>query len=95
LALAACGGGSDSGSGGGDGGSRGPRYPYPSGTVRKFVDSCAESGSRTVCRCTIDRLQETLPFKDFDTADKAVRAGKPIPPKTRRLIDDATANCRE
>jgi hypothetical protein len=63
--------------------------------VTRFVKSCAETGSRKVCQCTIDQLQETLPFKEFDAADKAVRAEKPIPAKTRRLIDDATATCRE
>jgi hypothetical protein len=99
LALSACGGDdSDSGkdSGGNDGsGANGPRYPYPEGTVRAFVTSCAQNGSRSVCQCTIDRLQETLPFKDFDAGDRAIRAGRDLSPSTRRVIDEATESCRE
>jgi len=94
LSLGACG-GDDSGSGGDK--KSGPRYPYPAGTVRTFVNSCAASakGQRDVCQCTIDRLQETLPFDEFSTADKAIRADKPISPETRARIDDATENCRD
>ena len=102
LALGACGGDSDSesdagkslGSGAGKGVS-GPRYPYPSPTVRAFVNSCAQNGSRAVCQCTIDRLQQTLPFKDFDAADRAIRQDKPLLPATRQTIDEATEACRE
>jgi hypothetical protein len=59
------------------------------------VNSCAQNGSRSVCECTIERLQETLPFKDFDAADKAIRAGDDLSPKTRGVIDEATESCRE
>jgi len=92
--LSACG-GDDSDSGAGGGGSKGPRYPYPAATVRTFVDSCAKDGSRAVCQCTIDKLQETLPFKDFDAADRAIRQKQELSPRTRELINQATEGCRE
>jgi hypothetical protein len=52
-------------------------------------------GQRAVCRCTIDRLQETLPFAEFAAADKAIRQSKPVSSKTRKTIDDATEGCRQ
>jgi hypothetical protein len=101
LALSACG-GDDSDSGAGEGigseagsGVNGPRYPYPAATVREFVSSCAENGSRAVCECTIERLQQTLPFKDFDAADRAIRQERPLSDSTRKTIDEATESCRE
>ena len=59
------------------------------------MSSCAKNGSKAVCQCTIERLQQTLPFSDFDAADRAIRADKPLAPKTRSLIDDATEACRD
>jgi hypothetical protein len=52
-------------------------------------------GQRAVCGCTIKRLQETLPYGEFAAADKAIRQGKPVAPKTRKTIDDATGSCRQ
>jgi len=63
--------------------------------VRTFVNSCAKDGSRAVCQCTIDKLQQTLPFKDFDAADRAIRAKQELSPRTRELINQATEGCRE
>ena len=71
------------------------RYPYPDETVRAFVSACAKSGARSVCQCTIDRLQRTLPFDDFAAADRAIREDKPVSAKTRTTIDEATEACRE
>ena len=100
LALSACGGDdSDSGdkSGGGNAGSgeSGPKHPYPPATVREFVNACAKNGSRSVCQCTIEQLQETLPFEDFDAADRAIRQDRPLSESTRKTIDEATETCRE
>jgi hypothetical protein len=73
-----------------------PRYEYPAATVDEFVDACAATSSqREVCSCTIERLQSTLPFLDFAAADRAIRAERPVAPRTRALIDDATEACRE
>jgi hypothetical protein len=102
LALGACGGddSSDSQAGkglGGDAGAGvgGPRYRYPAESVRGFVDACARNGSRKVCQCTIERLQQTLPFDDFRAADRAIREDRALVPRTRRLINDATDSCRQ
>jgi hypothetical protein len=72
------------------------RYAYPAATVEEFVDACAVApGQRRVCECTIERLQSTLPYAEFATADRAIRAERPVPARTRRAIDDATEACRE
>ena len=56
---------------------------------------CARAGSRSVCECTIERLQRTLPFDDFAAADEAIREDKPVSARTRATIDEATESCRE
>jgi len=48
-----------------------------------------------VCECTIERLQQTLPFDDFAAADQAIRTDKPVSARTRATIDEATEMCRE
>jgi hypothetical protein len=71
------------------------RYPYPAAAVRNFVGACAEtSGQRRACVCTIERLQRTLPYRDFAAADAAVRAGRPASPRTQRVFDVAAGECR-
>ena len=73
-----------------------PRYEYPPEVVRGFVAACASSASqRAVCRCTIERLQSTLPYAEFAAADRAVRAEQPVPPHARAAIGEATEACRE
>ena len=72
-----------------------PRYPYPTATVRKFVGACAAtSGQRRACVCTIERLQRTLPYRDFAAADAAVRAGRRASGRTQRVFDVAAGECR-
>jgi hypothetical protein len=99
--LVACGGSGGEPAGRASGARAGPdvvraRYAYPPATVREFVEQCASSASqRAVCRCTIDRLQRTLPYADFDAADRAFRAGRPLPAPTRRAIGAATSACRD
>ena len=101
LALGACGGGdddSDAGQGLGSGagpGVAGPRYPYPESTVRAFVDACAKNGARKVCQCTIERLQQTLPYAEFAAADRAIREDRAVAENTRDVIDEATDACRQ
>ena len=72
------------------------RYPYPAGRVREFVAACAATpDQRQVCGCTIERLQSTLPYAEFAAADRAIRADRPVPPRTRTAIAAATEACRE
>ena len=73
-----------------------PRYPYPRAAVDEFVEACAtDSGQRPACVCTIERLQRTLPYRDYAAADAATRAGRPAPPATRRVFEAAAAACRD
>jgi hypothetical protein len=100
--LAACGGsgepkdaGRAAGSQGGAGVAR-PRYPYPAARVREFVAACAATpDQRKVCGCTIEWLQSTLPYPEFAAADRAIRAGRPVPQGARTAIRAATEACRE
>jgi hypothetical protein len=74
----------------------GPRYPYPPARVREFVAACsATPDQRQVCRCTIEWLQSTLPYAEFATADRAIRAERPVPAQARAAIGAATDACRE
>ena len=101
LGLGACGDDdSDSEAGKGLGksagaGVSGPRYPYEPVAVQNFVRECAKTGSRSACVCTIDRLQQTLPFADFEAADRAIRQDQTVSAKTRATIDAAANACRE
>jgi hypothetical protein len=73
-----------------------PKYPYPPRAVEAFVDTCAPGArQRPVCVCTIERLQRTLPYRDFAAADAATRAGRPVAPRTQRTFDLAAAECRD
>ena len=73
-----------------------PRYPYPDAAVQSFVDACATSPrQRPVCVCTIDRLQRTLPYRDFQAADAAVRGGRAVPRGTQQVVDRATSACTD
>jgi len=72
-----------------------PRYPYPAAALRKFVGDCAAtSGQRRACVCTIERLQRTLPYRDFAAADAAIRAGRRASGRTQRVFDVAAEACR-
>ena len=74
----------------------GPRYPYPRARVREFVADCAATpDQRHVCRCTIERLQSTLPYAEFAAADRAIRAERPVPARARSAIGAAAEACRE
>jgi hypothetical protein len=74
----------------------GPRYPYPPDRVREFVADCAATpDQRQVCRCTIERLQSTLPYAEFAAADRTIRAEQPVPARARSAIGAATEACRE
>ena len=99
--LAACGSEDDGSVGLWAGARAGPdavraRYPYPRVQVDRFVSDCAPSArQRAACVCTIERLQRTLPYRDFAAADAAARAGRPVAPGTRRVFDLAAAECRD
>jgi hypothetical protein len=100
LVMGACGGDDDSDTGDDLGrsaapGVAGPRYPYDQVAIENFVRECAKTGSRSACVCTIERLQQTLPFEEFKAADEAIREDRVVSARTRATIDAAAEACRE
>jgi hypothetical protein len=94
LTALGCGGGDDGE--GGDG--------YPAEVVSNFMTSCEPSAvessqgeltaeeARSVCRCAIDELQETLSLEEFRQFDaRADAPGVDSPDE----VTDALENCRE
>ena len=69
---------------------------YPEESVESFVESCAAQPNTTeaACRCVIERLQETMPYEEFQAADRAVQEEKPLKPESRRKLERAAAACR-
>lgn len=45
---------------------------YSEGVRSNFVDTCAETVSRSSCECYIDRIAESVPFEDFDAWESAI-----------------------
>jgi hypothetical protein len=74
-------------------------YPYPAAAVRDFVAACATSApdatEARICRCVVDDLQTRLPYADFAAADRAIRAGRPLPPRANGAIAASTRECRQ
>jgi hypothetical protein len=71
-------------------------YPYPAAAVREFVDACVRSAPREerTCRCVVDNLQTRLSYRDFASADRAIRRGQPPSSRAKGAIDAATRECR-
>jgi hypothetical protein len=86
LGLAACGGG-DSGDGSANG--------YPGEVEKTFLDACKSTskGNESACRCTLTKLEATVPYDDFKKADAAVRAGKAADPETSGKLTSAIKAC--
>ena len=74
-------------------------YPYPAAAVGDFVAACAKSApdatDARICRCVVDDLQTRLPYPDFAAADRAIRAGRPLPPRASGAIAASTRECRQ
>jgi hypothetical protein len=73
-------------------------YPYPAAAVRDFVAACSKSAPNAtearICRCVVDDLQTRLPYADFAAGDRAIRAGRPLPPRASGAIAASTRECR-
>ena len=69
---------------------------YPDEAVENFVESCKaqEGATEEACRCVIDRLKQTMPYEEFEAADRAVREEKPLKPESRRKRERAASQCR-
>jgi hypothetical protein len=91
-AIAGCGGGDDDGGGGDSGGDR-----YPQAARENFVRSCDEqpNAERSVCECALERLEETVPFEDFEAADTAIREGEEPDKATSEKLTAAVERCVE
>ena len=69
---------------------------YPDEAVENFVDSCKsqEGATEEACRCVIERLKKTMPYEEFEDADRAVREEKPMKPESRAKLERAASQCR-
>lgn len=84
---------------------------YPREAKENFVNSCTDTSqrartgdreaARTACQCTIDKLEQRLPYdtktgdKSFKDADMALKDGKALPSSVKDVLDRATADCRQ
>jgi hypothetical protein len=92
LIASGCGGGDDDEGGGG----------YPAEAVSNFMASCEPSAvegsegaltaeeARTICRCVIDDLQQTLSLDEFLEYDERAREDASDPPAE---VTDALEKC--
>jgi hypothetical protein len=55
----------------------GPKYQYPDPSVFAFMSSCtsAPGASRSECECSIEKLQEEVPFAEFEREDRELARG--------------------
>jgi hypothetical protein len=98
LALAAlrCGGGGGENGGEGNDG-------YPTDVVENFMGACEPSAvqeangaltaeeARSMCRCIVDELQETLPLDEFVEYDaRADEPGTTPPPEATAAVETCT-----
>ena len=65
---------------------------YPPEVVDNFMESCTTQvgASRSYCRCAIDRLQESMPYEDFQAAEAQINAGSEDLPQE---LQDAVDSC--
>lgn len=85
AALAAgCGGGDDEESG------------YPPEAVESFVAECTKqpNASAESCRCVIERLQQSMPFSEFERADAALRENRTPEEGSVVKLQTAAEACR-
>jgi hypothetical protein len=64
VGLAACGGDGEEG--------------YPQESIDAFVQECREqpNTSERQCRCVVERLQESMPYEEFERADVALKENR-------------------
>jgi hypothetical protein len=80
FALAACGGDDDG---------------YPQESIDAFVRECDAQPNATEeqCRCVIARLQETMPYDEFTTADAALENDQPVDEASLAKLQQAVEVC--
>jgi hypothetical protein len=63
---------------------------YPQEVIDNFMESCtAQSGAtQSYCECTIDELQNTMSFEDFQDAEATITSGdEDLPPALQDAVD--------
>ena len=69
------------------------RYHYPAAVTQNYMKSCMNSKvTKAYCACTLDKLSNTVSTGDF--ARIGLSGGR-IPPRIRRLIRKAAADCAD
>ena len=83
LGLAACGGGGDD------------EPSYPADVKERFLAACSKSskGKDEICRCTFSKIEDTVPFAEFNKADKALSGGGRADPATAEKLNAALKAC--
>ena len=69
-----------------------PKYRYPDASVFAFLSSCtsAPGATRSECECSIEKLQEEVPFEEFEREDRELARGG----RATRILS-TVAECRE
>ena len=86
LAFAAC--GDDDGGDSGESAKAGE--PYPQEVRDNFLTSCDEqpNAPRSVCECSLEKIEEKYSIEEFERIDKAQREGEPLPNDIQTMVED-------
>jgi hypothetical protein len=69
------------------------RFHYPATVTENYMRSCMKSNvTQAYCACTLDKLSNTVSTADF--ARIGLSGGR-IPPRIRRLIQQAAVACAD
>ena len=68
---------------------------YPSQVRENFLKSCdaQPNASRSVCECTLDKVEKTVSYDDFKKADQAIRDDAGAKPKGYDQLVKAAETC--
>jgi hypothetical protein len=70
------------------------KHDYPPVVVKNFMKSCTNGipKRRAYCACTLDELSKSVSVQDFA---RIGLAGGKLPPRIRRIIQDAALACAD
>ena len=91
CALAGCGGDDGGGESGGGG-------DYPPEVEENFVKSCSSQpqANEAFCKCTYERIKETVPYEDFKKAEESLSSSQDQAPKeVQDALTKAVEACRK
>jgi hypothetical protein len=85
AALAGCGGGDSDSSG---------HHGYSKSTEDTFIKSCTAQGAKSsYCHCALNKIEVTVPYDEFQRADKELGSLKGAPSSTRQKFLAAIKAC--